>query len=62
MTQFPSDKTSIADLSIPLERDVFFRTLIRELSGTLQEVVGLEEAAVFISIVGQTMGKQIDND
>ena len=62
MTQFPSDKTSIADLSIPLERDVFFRTLIRELSGTLQEVVGLEEAAGFISIVGQTMGKQIDND
>ncbi len=43
-----------------LERDVFMRTLIRELSGTLQDLVGLEEAAGFVSIVGQNMGQQID--
>lgn len=54
-------KTSIHALDIPIERDVFLRTLIRELSGTLQDVVGLEEASGFISVVGQAMGKQIDH-
>ncbi len=52
----------IENLSLPLERDVFLRTLIRELSGTLQDVVGLEEAAGFISIVGQRVGDQINDD
>jgi predicted ArsR family transcriptional regulator len=50
----------IKDLKISLERDVFLRTLIRELAGTLQDVVGLEEASGFISVVGQNMGRQID--
>lgn len=50
---------SIATLSIPLARDIFLRTLLRELAGTLQEVVGLEEASGFISVVGQSMGRQI---
>ena len=54
--------TVVADLDIPLERDVFLRTLIRELSGTLQDVVGLEEASGFISVVGQNMGRQIDRE
>ena len=43
-------------LSLPLERDLFLRTLIRELAGTLQEVVGLDEASGFISVVGQKVG------
>ena len=50
----------VSQLDITLERDVFLRTLIRELSGTLQEIVGLEEAAGFISVVGQAMGDQIN--
>lgn len=49
-------------LDIPLERDVFLRTLIRELSGTLQDVVGLEEASGFVSVVGQKVGDQINHD
>jgi predicted ArsR family transcriptional regulator len=53
---------SIERLAIPLERDVFMRTLIRELAGTLQDVVGLEDASGFVSVVGQRMGKQIDHD
>ncbi|MGB3508927.1 MAG: methanogen output domain 1-containing protein [Microcoleaceae cyanobacterium] len=53
-------QNSISQLDIPLERDVFLRTLIRELSGTLQDIVGLEEAAGFISVVGQAMGDQIN--
>lgn len=53
---------SVSELSVPLERDVFLRTLVRELAGTLQDVVGLEEASGFVSVVGQNMGRQIDRD
>jgi predicted ArsR family transcriptional regulator len=52
--------TEVAALDIPLERDVFLRTLIRELAGTLQDVVGLEEASGFVSVVGQRVGDQIN--
>ena len=52
----------VAALAVPLERDVFLRTLIRELSGTLQDVVGLEEASGFVSVVGQKVGDQINHD
>jgi hypothetical protein len=45
---------------VPLERDVFLRTLVRHLAGTLQEIVGLNEASGFVSIVGQKMGDELD--
>jgi hypothetical protein len=51
---------AIEGLHVPLERDVFLRTLIRELSGTLQDIVGMEEASGFISVVGQRVGDQIN--
>ncbi len=57
-----SFESSVDTLDIPLERDVFLRTLVRELSGTLQDVVGLEEASGFISVVGQNMGRQINKN
>lgn len=44
----------------PLERDVFLRTLIRHLSGALQDVVGLKEAEGFVTIVGQRMGDELN--
>ena len=50
----------ISELPVPLERDVFLRTLLRHLAGTLQKVVGLEEASGFISVVGQEMGNEMD--
>jgi hypothetical protein len=56
----PTAQVPVQDLPIPLERDVFLRTLIRELAGTLQDVVGLEEASGFISVVGQRIGDQIN--
>lgn len=55
-------KTSSSDeLKVPLERDCFSRTIIRELSGLLQDVVGLEEAEGFISVVGQNIGHDIND-
>ena len=47
---------------VPLERDVFLRSLIRELAGTLEEVVGLEEARGYISVVGGAIGDAIERD
>lgn len=52
----------LSTLDIPLERDVFLRTLLRELAGTLQDIVGLDEASGFVSVVGQNMGRQMDHD
>ena len=47
-------------VDVPLERDAFLRELLRELSGTLQDVIGIKEAAGFISVVGQNIGDQIN--
>ncbi len=60
MTPTSLSQPPIQELELPLDRDIFLRTLIRELSGTLQDLVGLEAASGFVSVVGQNMGKQID--
>ncbi|HYZ64990.1 MAG TPA: methanogen output domain 1-containing protein [Acetobacteraceae bacterium] len=53
-------KVALDNLDLPLERDVFLRALLRELSGTLQDVVGLEDASGYISVVGAAVGKSLD--
>lgn len=61
MNKAPEEmEIGMQSLSIPLERDGFLRTLLNELSGALQDVVGLQEAAGFVSVVGQRMGEQIN--
>ena len=45
---------------IPLDRDLFLRKLLRELTGLLEDVVGVDEAAGYISSVGAAMGTWID--
>ena len=60
MSLVNSDRTQIQTISLTLERDVFLRTLLRHLAGTLQEVVGLEEASGFVSVVGQRIGDEIN--
>lgn len=52
----------ISELEIPMERNGFMRDLLRHLTGTLQDVVGLDEASGFISLVGQKMGESINQD
>jgi len=47
-------------LDVSLEATGFMRTLLRHLSGTLEEVVGLEEAQGFVAVVGQKMGDEFD--
>jgi predicted ArsR family transcriptional regulator len=60
MTNQPELLPVLSELDVPLERDVFLRTLLRHLAGTLQDVVGLDEAAGFVSVVGQEMGDEIN--
>jgi predicted ArsR family transcriptional regulator len=52
-------KDEVRSADVDLQRDDFMRTLLRELSGTLQDVVGLDDAAGFVSVVGQRMGREI---
>ena len=52
----------VGELDVTLERDGFCRTILRELSGLLQEMIGLEEAEGYISVVGQNIGSAIDAD
>ena len=61
MSELPILESASA-LNVPLNRDVFLRSLIRELSGTLEDVVGIKEASGFISVVGQNIGDQMNED
>jgi len=60
MSQSQVTGNKIKDLNVSLERDGFLRNLIRELSGLLEDMVGLEETSGFISVVGQNIGTQIN--
>ncbi|WP_439532536.1 methanogen output domain 1-containing protein [Polymorphobacter sp.] len=57
----PAPAAAASDLDIALERDGFARGLIRELAGTLEDVVGVQEASGYISVVGMAIGEQIDS-
>lgn len=53
--------TDAAKAQIELSRDVFLRDLIRELAGSLEDIIGLKGAAGYISLVGQNMGEKINS-
>lgn len=58
------DKESPIDIEtapVPLDRDLFLRSLLRELTGTLEDIVGIEDAAGFISVVGDRIGHEMDD-
>ncbi|MCG6116769.1 MAG: methanogen output domain 1-containing protein [Aquimonas sp.] len=49
-------------LPLALDRDLFLRRLLRDLSGVLEEVVGLREAEGFIAVVGQRMADWMNDE
>lgn len=53
-------QTGVADVELPLDRDVFFRELIRTLAGTLEDTVGLRNAEGYLSVVGGHIGHELD--
>lgn len=48
----PEPEKQITDM----DKDIFMRTLIRNLSGALEDIIGHDEAFGYISLVGQQMG------
>ncbi len=46
--------------SVELNRDGFFRDVLRHLTGTLQDVVGIDDASGFVSVVGQRIGDELN--
>lgn len=50
------------ELDLSFDRDLFLRTLLNHLSGSLEDIIGLEEASGFISIVGQQIGEQFNDE
>jgi len=53
------DGKGLTEHDIELDLPSFLRTLLRHLSGTLEDVVGTAEASGFISVVGQEIGQQL---
>jgi predicted ArsR family transcriptional regulator len=47
---------------VPLDRGWFMRTLVRELAGTLEEVIGIEETNGYMSVVCSALGATIDRE
>jgi hypothetical protein len=62
MTDSQDRAAAAKALEIRLDRDVFTRTLIRELAGALEDVVGFSEASGYISVVGSAIVEQINQD
>ncbi len=58
----PSSDKLVTNLNVSLERDMFLRILVRELAGTLEDVVVIEDASGFISVVGQNVGDWLDKE
>lgn len=58
----PDHPDMFAEANIGRDRDQFLRELLRELSGTLEAVVGLEQAAGFISTVGGRIGEVMNDE
>ena len=54
----PLEAPSRAD--VMLDRDVFFRRMLRELAGTIEAIVGIEEASGYVSAVGAAIGDWIN--
>lgn len=51
---------AVDGVEIGLDRDVFFRKMLRELSGTIEAIVGVDEAAGYVSAVGAAIGDWIN--
>lgn len=60
MDEVQDRRTVASEVDVSLDRDKFLRSLVQKLAGTLESVVGLDESAGFISIVGQEVGAELD--
>ena len=52
----------MAELEIPLNRDSYLRALLANLADTIEGVIGLRDASGFVSIVGQRIGEDLNQN
>lgn len=62
MSAQPALKEDFTEFVIERDRDQFLRELLRELAGTLEDVVGLDDASGFISTVGGRIGDMMNQE
>lgn len=60
MYSTPQARPSPQALHLPIDQGSFLRALLRELAGSLERIVGARETAGFLGVVGQTVGRQVD--
>ncbi len=61
MNETQTQPLPMGEFAIPLERDVFLRTLLRHLAGTLQKVVGRPALCVLTSnVLGAIAAANLD--
>lgn len=53
-------RKKVSQLEVKIDRDIFTRRLIKELAGVLQDLIGIEQANGYISLVGAKIGKMIE--
>jgi predicted ArsR family transcriptional regulator len=46
----------------PLDRDRFLRAMVQKMAGALEDVVGIDDAFAFISLVGRDLGVELDQE
>ena len=51
---------TVAQIEVGLDREIFFRRMLRELAGTIEAIVGVEEALGYVSAVGAAIGDWIN--
>ena len=62
MGEKKKEKTkNLSQLEVKLDRDIFTRRLIKELARVLQNLIGMEQANGYISLVGIEIGKMIES-
>lgn len=49
-------------LPLSFDRDIFLRSLLSHLAGTLEDVIGIQDASGFISVVGQQIGDEFNEE
>lgn len=60
MTDSVLSAKELEQSDVELDRETFLLEMVRHLSGTLQDIVGLNEAEGFISLVGGDIGDEIN--
>ena len=52
----------MADLRIPVNADTYLRALLGNLADTFEGVIGLRDASGFVSLVGQRIGEEVNQN